>query len=192
MLTTVLIVVFLIVVAFLALMTSGSGGSAKSPGAKPDPFSPLSEIETRDVGEVSYFQERFSLPGRTCWREGSAVVAVVGESNYKANIREVLAGERVGGPVSGPNPERRAYLFRESDNPYDKGVAVVVAMPTEKGDLLRIGYIASKNALSWHPIIADASLRNEVVTCRGVFYRRTTREGPGTGSLEAQLFTTRP
>ena len=189
------VVVILLLVAVVAVIAWNSGNGGKpgaSTGARPVVASPSVQRERQSVGEANYYQKRLPLPANTRKREGGAVVAVVGESNYKANIREVLGGSKVGGPASGPTPVRTAYLFRESNNPYDEGVAVLVTAPTPHNDLVRIGYIASKNARAWHPIIGGAARSGAVVTCDVTFYRRSTGKGPGTGSIEAQLRTKRP
>lgn len=138
------------------------------------------------VGEADYNALRIPKPGTVRKREGNTIVAVVGQSNYRHYVEEVLGEENVGPPASGPTPTRTAYLLRESNNPHDPKRAVVVAMEAQDGNLVRVGYIAANRVSPWHSILDEASQVGEITTCDATFYAKPN------DTIHIQLRTKRP
>lgn len=138
------------------------------------------------AGQVDFNMNNQPVPNDVEILPVSGITALVGETYRQQNIRAVLGKRRVGGPASGPTPTETAYIFREPNNPYDLGSAVVVMMESMSGgQLLRVGYIAADRTSLWHKSIDEATSQGKVLACEAQFYRRKKREG--LGSIEIQL-----
>ena len=107
-----------------------------------------------------------------------AELMVVGESHYQPALMKVAGGKTDDGAA---NPDQKAALIPEPNNPYDKN-AVAIGI-----DGLLVGYLARADAIAYAPVVRFAASHGRVITARARITGGWDRGHGDTGSFGVVL-----